>query len=381
MMPPDQLLAEFAPVSTEEWEAAIAADLKGASYEEALVWRAPEGLAVRPYYRAEDLGGLEWTDGLPGEFPFLRGTVPAAGWRIREEVAVADPAEANRRAQAAVAAGAEEVLFRGVVLATGSDIALLLTKLAEIPVSFANGDSQSVALLLEYLDKNRRTATIAAGMDPFADLESAAGAAGAAPTAFIAFTLDATRTAPAAVNATEAAGWLLAAGADLLGAFDERGVEIDRAVHTVEFAFEIGANYFYEIARLRAFRMLWARVAESFGVSRSNARARIAARTVCQPTIADASHWNVLRAATAAMSAILGGADSICVAPYEQSEAACRLARNTQLLLRHEAFLARVADPGGGAYYLERLTGDIAERAWRTLQTIEARGGWRKARA
>lgn len=381
MMRPDQLLGEFPPVSTEEWEAVIAADLKGALYDDALVWRAPEGVAIRPYYRAEDLAGLDWVDAVPGEFPFARGSGAEAGWRIREEVAVADPAEANRRAQAAVAAGAEEIGFRGVDLATDSDPVLLLTNLADIPVCFASGDSQSVALLLEYLDKNPRNATIAAGMDPFSDVESAARLIGAAPPAFVPFTLDATRVAPQDTDAIEAAGWMLAAGADLLSALEERGIEIDRAAQTVEFEFRLGTNYFYEIARLRAFRMLWARVVESFGGSRSCARARIAARTHYQATIADASHWHVLRATTEAMAAILGGANSICVTSYEQSEAACRLARNTQLLLRHEGFLARVADPAGGSYYLEHLTGDIAERAWQTLQAVEARGGWRKGRA
>lgn len=366
----ENLLAEFPPVPTADWEAAIAADLKGDSYDEKLIWHMPEGPAIRPYYRADDFAGLG----------FVCGARAEAGWRIREEVAATAPADANRAAVAALAAGAEEIAFRGVSIANQSDLALLLLHLGEVPVHFACAGESTIRLLLEFLNSGPRFAPISADIDPFDNLAFAAQAIAAIPGNFVPFTIDAVHAAPAQANAIEQTGWALAAAVDFLGAMEERGMDADRAA-AIEFSFPIGANYFFEIARLRAFRMLWARVVESFGGSRRNAQARIVARTAYPPAGPDNSHWNMLRATTETMAAILGGADSISIAPFSQSqdEAAGRLARNTQLLLKQEAFFARVTDPGGGSYYLENLTGTIAAEAWRVMQSIEARGGYRLA--
>ena len=108
-MATEHLLEEFPPVSTAAWEAAIARDLRGADYEERLIWRTEEGLAVKPYYRAEDLKSLACLDAAPGDFPYRRGVRATGGWRIREEIDATDAEEANRAACRAVAAGAEGI--------------------------------------------------------------------------------------------------------------------------------------------------------------------------------------------------------------------------------------------------------------------------------
>jgi methylmalonyl-CoA mutase len=173
---------------------------------------------------------------------------------------------------------------------------------------------------------------------------------------------------------------------DFLAAMQERGTEINLAVAAIEFSFAIGANYFFQIAKLRAFRMLWARVAEKFGASIEAARARIVARTSrWNKTVYD-PHVNILRSTTEAMAAVLGGADSVSIGPFdacykEPDEASRRLARNSQLLLKHEAFLGQVADPGGGSYYLEAITDLLARDAWKKMQEIESRGGYMAAQA
>jgi methylmalonyl-CoA mutase len=165
---------------------------------------------------------------------------------------------------------------------------------------------------------------------------------------------------------------------------DLRDVKVDRAAASIAFSFAIGANYFFQIAKLRAFRMLWARAVESFGGTRESAGARIHARTSrWDKTLYDA-HVNILRATTEAMSAVLGGADSITVAPFDEcyktpDEASRRLARNTQIILKREALPSRVADPGAGSYYLEVITDFIAGEGWKSMQRIEAGGGYRKA--
>lgn len=379
-MATEKLLEEFPPVSTADWEAAIANDLKDVSYEDKLIWRAPEGLVVRPYYRAENVEGLKWADAAPGKFPFVRGASAQAGWCIREEIAAHDPAEANRAALDAVAAGAEEIAFAGVAIGQESDLVLLLSNLGEIPVHFDGIDEQIAGILLGFVKSSSRVARISAGFDALTNPDFAAQLCAAATAGFVPFLLGGMRVAPAKASATEQTGWTLAAGVDFLAAMGEREIDAGCAGNAVEFGFPVGPNYFFEIARLRAFRMLWARVVESFGGARAQARARIAVRTVSQQTEPGKSHWNILRATTETMSAILGGANSICVTPFEDSGQARRLARNTQLLLKHEAFLDRVADAGGGSYYLEMLTDSIADAAWKVMQEIEAGGGWRTAK-
>src|ERR1035438_8765384 len=121
-MESNHLLQEFPPVSTESWEEVIHRDLKGADYAKKLIWQTAEGLAVRPYYRAEDIAGLEFPDAAPGAFPYARSDRATGDWRIREEIDAADPEEANRVAHNAVLAGAREIAFINAYLRTFADL-------------------------------------------------------------------------------------------------------------------------------------------------------------------------------------------------------------------------------------------------------------------
>src|ERR1039457_1301762 len=133
-MATDNLLSEFPPVSTQAWEEAIHKDLKGADYARKLIWQTEEGLAVKPYYRAEDLESLDYLDAAPGDFPYVRGANPAGDWRICEETDAVDPVEANRAACSAVAAGAEKIVFHNVAIEDASDLGMLEANLAEVPI-------------------------------------------------------------------------------------------------------------------------------------------------------------------------------------------------------------------------------------------------------
>lgn len=388
-MATEHLLDEFPPVATAEWEAAIVRDLKGADYQKRLVWRAEEGLAVKPYYRAEDLEGLAALDAAPGVFPYRRGGRAAGDWRIREEIDAADAAAANSAAVAAVAAvaaGAEEIAFTGVPVENATQLEMLLRNLDKIPVHFARADERLIGLLLERQKIRQNAAAVSAGCNAPASVEFAADVLAAAPQGFVPFAIHADAFEESGATAVEEIGFALSAGVDFLAAMQERGAEIDRTAAAIEFSFALGSNYFFQIAKLRAFRMAWARAVESFGGASEAARARIAARTSrWNKTVYD-PHVNILRATTEAMSAVLGGADSVTVAPFDAcykqpDEASRRLARNTHLLLKHEASLHRVADASGGSYYIEALTDFLAREGWKTMQQIEARGGYRKAQA
>ncbi len=382
----EHLLEEFPPVSTAAWEAAIARDLKGAGYEERLIWRTEEGLAVKPYYRAEDLKGLACVDAAAGEFPYRRGARASGDWRVREEIDTVDLEAANRTARDAVAAGGEEIAFSGVLAENANDLELLLENLDEVPVHFARADERLIRLLTAWLGQRPNAATISTGCDALASLEFAAETLDAAPAGFVPFTIHGESLEEAGATAVEEVGFTLAAGVDFMAAMEVRGIKADRAAAALDFGFAVGSNYFFQIAKLRAFRMVWAHAVESFGGSREAGRARIAARTSrWNKTVYD-PHVNILRGTTEAMSAVLGGADSVTVAPFDAcykqpDEASRRLARNTQLLLKHEAWLGRVADVGGGSYYVEALTDLLAGEGWKIMQEIEARGGYRKAKA
>ncbi len=385
-MATDNLLQEFPPVSTQSWEEAIAKDLKGADYRRKLVWQTEEGFAVKPYYRAEDIRGLEYLDTAPGDFPYARSARSTGDWRIREEIDAVDPENANHAARSAVAAGAEEIAFRKVAIANASDLGLLLVNLEEIPVHFENAGETLLRLLIERLNGRQNPSPASTGFDPLGNLDFAAEVVATAPSGLVPFAIHGEEFEESGATAVVEVGFTLAAGVDFLAEMQARNVEVDRAAASIGFSFAMGANYFFQIAKLRAFRMAWARAVESFGGHRESARARIHARTSrWNETVYD-PHVNILRGTTEAMSAVLGGADSISVAPFDEcykapDEASRRLARNTQILLKREALLSRVADPGAGSYCLEVLTDFIAVEGWKTMQWIEAAGGYGKARA
>ena len=383
-MSTEELLKEFPPVTTAEWEAVIHADLKGAEYAKKLIWPTPEGLAVKPYYRAEDLANVPGLNAAPGSFPSMRGASARGGWLITEEIAETDPEQANAAARAAIVCGAEQIAFTGVVIGNLSDLGLALAGLDEIPVHFAAANQSVLTLLVERLAHRPQTATITTGWNPLEDPDFAAQLLAALPANLLPFTLNGATLEESGATAVEEVGLELAAGVDYLAAMSQRGVAADQAAAAVGFSFAMGSNCFFQIAKLRAFRETWAQAVASFGGSAEAAQARIAARTSrWNQTVYDA-HNNVLRGTTEALSAIFGGANSISVAAYDEcfrtpNEASKRLARNTQIVLKQEAQLGRVADPGGGSYYLETLTDFIGSKGWALMQKVESVGGYQKA--
>ena len=385
-MSTQNLLSEFPPISTQSWEEIIQRDLKGADYAKKLLWQSDEGLRIKPYYRAEDIEGLQYLDSAPGDFPYLRGSQPKAGWHICEEIETIDPAEANRTACSAVTAGAEKIIFVNVAIEDASDLEILDANLCEIPVHQQNADEPQLRLLIDRLKKRPRLAPISTGWDPLSNLDLAAEIIRISPPGLVPFTISGEEFEESGATAVEEAGFTLAAAVDFLAEMQSREVDVDGAAASVRFSFAIGSNFFFEIAKLRAFRMVWAQAVEVFGGVRESAKAYSHARTSRWKKTAYDPHVNILRATTEAMSAALGGADSISVAPFDEcyktpDEASRRLARNTQILLKEEALLSRVSDAGAGSYYLEVLTDSIAQETWKSMQGIESAGGYRKAHA
>jgi methylmalonyl-CoA mutase len=299
-------------------------------------------------------------------------------------VQIADPEQANRTAREAAEAGADEIAYVRPSIESSSDVQLLLADL-KTSVHFVGLGREAVRTALQRSRRALTPASISFDIDPLVDPEFTTEILNAAPPELRTFEIDASEFLESGAGTIEELAFTLAASADFLAEMQERSISIDRIAQSIGFSFAIGPEFYLQIAKLRAFRMLWCRVVEAFGGSPVAAKAMVHARPACWNKTLYGSHVNILRATTETISAVLGGADSISATAFDDcyrqpDENSRRLARNTQLILRHEAHLARVADPAGGSYLIEAITNGIASKAWSLFQELENAGGFSKAR-
>ncbi|MBP8678484.1 MAG: methylmalonyl-CoA mutase small subunit, partial [Bacteroidales bacterium] len=180
-------------------------------------------------------------------------------------------------------------------------------------------------------------------------------------------------------------GFALAMGSEYMNTLIQLGFSADEAASKIKFTLSVGANYFMEIAKFRAARLLWATITDSYGV-KNDENKKISVHAVTSQwnqTVYD-SYVNMLRATTEAMSASLAGVDSLEVLPFdyqyrEPSEFSNRIARNLQIILKEESHFDKIADPAAGSYYIESLTDSIAEQSWKLFRSVEERGGYTEA--
>jgi len=281
-------------------------------------------------------------------------------------------------ARAALDAGADEIcLVLGV-----QNIDEVLEAIPPCAVHFEA--VERAAELLEALAR-RPVPSGSVDYEPLGDFDRAARLVRAIRTPnFRPITIRAHRFSEAGATIVQELGFALAEGVEIIAQLTDRGLTPDDAAQALAFSFAIGPNYFQEIAKLRAARTVWARAVESFQPGHTDAaKMTIYARTAhWTKTIYD-PHVNLLRATTEAMAASIGGVDALQVEAFDESyrepdEASTRLARNTQLTLKQEAWLDRSVDPAGGSYYLEALTDSLAREAWALLRQIEAAGGFQR---
>lgn len=402
----NNLFAEFPPVSTQQWMDKITADLKGADYNKKLVWKTNEGFDVQPFYRAENLAEVSFLNSLPGEFPFVRGTKKTNNeWLVRQSIAVTDLAEANKKALNYLMRGVDSLAFvfnGGDLSVADLDVLLKDVCLPAVEVNFVGCCSKKATeAFVAYVKKAGYDLAEVKGSveyDPFGKfavtgvLRNGAEHVLANAASLIEQTSEMKKFKTLAVNgknfgnagasAVQELGFSLAQGAEYLTALTEKGVEIDAVAKKLKFNFSVSANYFMEIAKLRAARLLWAQIVKAYGPKcECSAKMTIHAETGSwNKTVYDA-YVNMLRTQTEAMSASIGGADSITVLPfnavYEQpTEFSDRIARNQQLLLKEESHISKIVDPAAGSYYIEELTASIAENAWKLFIDVQEKGGF-----
>ncbi len=398
----EKLFDQFPGISYEEWRAKVEADLKGADFEKKLVWRTNEGFNVQPIYRAEDIADLKTTDSLPGEFPYVRGTRTDNNWLTRQEIIAGSPKEANAIALDVLTKGVNSLGFK-VEEPTVETIATLLEgiDLNAVEINFTSCQRRVVELataLVEYLKAHGAVANFKGSID-FNPLKPAfrhgkqldINAVVEKTKQILNIVKDVPALKVLSVNSDalsnagayiyQELGYALAWGADWLTLLTEAGLAVDEIAARIKFNMGISSNYFMELAKFRAARMLWAQIVDQYKpASADSAKMHVHASTSrFNQTVFDA-YVNLLRSQTETMSAALAGVDSITTTPFDTpyktpdafSE---RIARNQQFLLKEESHLDKVIDPAGGSYYVETLTVSIAKEAWKLfLQTVDEGG-------
>ena len=406
-----KLFSEFPPVSTSDWEALIEKDLKGADYEKKLVWKTREGFNVKPYYRDEDLQGIDAAATLPGAFPFVRGNkVKGNDWYIRQNIRVNKVEAANKKALDILMKGVNSL---GFVLDDNKEYSkedldgLCRNIFAEIvELNFVCGrQAENIAGL--YLDlvqqynRDFRKVHGSVNFDPLGrlvikgnyydsfdeDFERCRRLINLTTNLpnFSVITVNGRNFHHAGSSIVQELAFSLAAGAEYLTQLSERGLSVDKVATGMRFNFSIGPDYFMEMARIRAARQLWANIVKAYGPSSDDiARMSIHSETASWNITVYDPYVNMLRTTTESMSAAIAGVDSHIVRPFDGAfskpdEFSERIARNQQLLLKEEAYLDKVADPAAGSYYIENLTDQMVQEAWKIFLEIEEKGGYIEA--
>lgn len=362
------LFDEFEPISAATWKQKIQVDLKGVDYNEALVSKTNEGIAIKPFYTKEDRTNLKIN-------------VPKKGYLIGQTIFIDDEKIANTLAKDALERGATSIQFKAAKPFNPKEV--LKGFLGNTPLYFSLSflDAPFTLKLAEFCDANRtyiQTDIIGhlaeSGnwyhnlKEDFNQLEQIVDTANHC----ISITADLYQNAGA--NCTQQLAYALAHANEYLNFYGKK------VASKISFNFAVGANYFFEIAKLRAFRLLWDALLEEYEVESE-------AHLCVQPSLRNKTLYdynvNMLRTTSECMSAILGGATSITNVSYDaiyhkSNEFGERIARNQLLILQQESYLAEAQNFADGAYYIENITKQLAEKALEQFKVIEKSGGFLK---
>ena len=404
----EKLFTEFTAPTTQEWLDKIQVDLKGADFNKRLVWRTNEGFNVQPFYRREDVLKMKTPDSLPGEFPFVRGNNKKDNaWFVRQDIVADDAQAANAKALDILNKGIDSLGFRIPGDKVSAEFVETLLKdiyVEIVEVNFTTCPRHTLELatiLVDYfnkngVDKNKVNASVAfdpmekmlmKGKDTTALLEVAPQ--------LVEITKDYPKFRCIAVNTVslnnagayivQELGYALAWGNEYLQQLVDAGVDVDLAASKIKFNMGVSENYFMELAKFRAARMLWAQIVKQYEPKNDDACKMCvnAVTSTYNQTLFD-SYVNLLRSQTEAMSAALGGVHSMVVTPFdvtyeEPTDFSERIARNQQLLIKEESHFDKVVDPGAGSYYIEHLTNSLAAEGWKIFLKVEEEGGFQAA--
>src|SRR5690349_21496682 len=430
-----RFMPEFPEKTLANWQQLAAKELGGESVD-ALAWETPEGIRVKPLYTAEDLEKLETVGTLPGFPPYLRG--PRATmyanrpWTIRQYAGFSTAEESNKFYRENLKAGQMglsvafdlathrgydsdhprvvgdvgkagvaidivedmKILFDGIPLdkmtvsmtMNGAVLPVLAGFIVAaeeqgVPAEKLQGTIQN-DILKEFMVRNTYIYPPGPSMRIVADIIE--HTARHMPK-FNSISISGYHMEEAGATSVQELAFTLADGLEYVRAALSRGLKVDEFAPRLSFFFAIGMNFFMEIAKLRAARVLWAQLMQQFAPQNP---ASLALRTHCQTSGVSLTeqdpHNNIIRTTIEALAAVLGGTQSLHTNSFDEAlalptPASARVARNTQLILAEESGIPNVVDPLGGSYYVESLTHAIAHAAWDLIQEVEAMGGMTKA--
>ncbi|WP_299118144.1 methylmalonyl-CoA mutase subunit beta [uncultured Winogradskyella sp.] len=366
------LFKDFNPVSSKEWKQKIQVDLKGADYNDSLIWKTSEGIDVKPFYHADEFD----------KFPYTSNT-EATNWKISQSIDVTDNTEANSTAREALSKGAEHIIFN----LKNENIKLVeLVSGINAPIHI-NAKKLSIELIEEFSELNNSN-SITFNNDIIGNLvrtgnwftnlkedhtifESSVKNANQ-------LYIDLSCYQNAGATNIQQLAYGLAHINEYLNHLENLISAASKQSLKVTFNVPISSNYFFEIAKLRALRQLWSTLASTYNINQDCTIAVTPSKR--NKTIYD-YNVNMLRTTTECMSAVLGGANIIYNQPYNQlfqetTEFGERISRNQLLILKSESYFDAVNNPSDGSYYIEQLTTQLGEKALELFKNIEANGGF-----
>ncbi len=399
------LFSEFPPVSKSAWEEKIKEDLKGADYEKKLIWKSFEGINIKPYYRYDDLSELGWNGDSHYEFPYVKAVKKQGNkWFIRQQIITEDAPDANKTAHDLVENGVTSLDFyltRKFILNEYTISALLESiPLSSVEINFSGYKAEESAFYLRHYilsgNKNKEIKGTV-DFDPIGRL-CTKGHFNAdneqwsvdKMLALLNISEDMPHLRIIAVNTrhfinagssiTQELGYGLAMGVEYLTALTDKGTSLKKAAARIAFNMAVSSNYFFEIAKFRAARLLWDKILGAYDSSCKEPMYIHAETSKWNMSVYD-PYVNILRTTTESMSAILAGVDALTVLPFDlplrnPAGLSNRIARNQQIILKEEAYFDKVIDPAAGSYYIESLTKSIAQSAWDIFLDIQNRGGF-----
>lgn len=387
------LFGEFPQISKEEWVDKISTDLKGADYNKRLVWHFDEKMDIQPFYMAEDTEAVILPTKNQGD----------NNWEIREEIHFKEIEEAHKKLER----GAESLILKGFDLDDNNSAAKVMDALnpEETPVHFTSVYSYPKLLTKLKKEAAKRELSMEKYQGSFdfdyysyylfrkefyhsfeanrRELKVLMDKAMKLLPHFKVINVNAKHYHNAGATMIQEMAFGLAHGAEYLTDCTEEGMSIDNVLPRMQFTFAIGSSYFPEIAKIRALRFLWNRIAKQFNPSEETSTDMFIHSTSSSwnKAVYD-PHSNLLRTTTETMSAVIGGCDATTIAPldsqYKQSDSITkRIARNQQIILKEEVHLWKVIDPSKGSYYIENLTKELIEKVWDLFLEINKRGGYR----
>ena len=407
----EKLFSEFQAPTKQEWLDKIGVDLKGADFQKRLVWKTPEGFSVQPFYQRDDVEKLSTPYSMPGEFPFVRGNKKNDNtWYIRQEIEADDAKAANAKALDILNKGIDSLSFTIPGDCVSAEFVETLLKdiycdCVELNFNTCKRHSAELAeILVAYFEKkgyDKEKIVGSIDWDPMDKILQGKPVdhimevmnTYAVPLVntlkdypnFRCITVNAVNLSNKGAYCMQELGYALAWGNEYMQQLTDAGVDATLAAKKIKFNMGISENYFMEIAKFRAGRMLWAEIVKQYEPKCDCACQMIvnAITTEYNMTIFDA-HVNLLRSQTETMSAALAGVHSIVVTPFDAAyekpdDFSERIARNQQLLLKEECHFNTVVDPSAGSYYIETLTESLAKEAWKEFLAVEEKGDFLEA--